>query len=399
MTLPETAIPTWPMPRSCPMLPPDQYTEMRDEPPRQVRLHDGTLAWLITSYADMRAAMLDSALSVDITLPGFPLRLPLPPDPVLHSFLRLDPPEHTRVRRMVMPSFNNTAVDSYRPAVRTLVNSLLDKMADAPHPVDLVADFAFPIPALLIGRILGVPERDMDAFAEQNVKITRCDLRNAEVAAAEFGALSQYLEGLVRDKEREPSDDLISRLLHEYVIKGEFGRDELVSMVLLLLVAGAETTASQIGLSVLTLLRHPEQVAPMLDQPGRLGRVIDELIRYWSVSQDNQVRVVKRHTELGGVPVCPGQAVVFAIVSANHDERVFTDASRFDPDRDARHHLAFGHGTHFCPGAGLARMEMEIALPALFRRFPDLRLAADLEDLSFRYDTVVYGVNELPVTW
>ncbi|MFF7249706.1 cytochrome P450 [Embleya sp. NPDC008237] len=397
-TTQDTTIPTWPMPRSCPLLPPDRYAELREEPPRQVRLDDGTLAWLVTRYADMRAAMLNPSLSVDITLPGFPLRLPLPPDPLLHSFLRLDPPEHTRVRRMVMPEFNNTAVDGYRPAVRELVQGLLDTVAEQPQPVDLLPAFAFPIPALMIARILGVPERDLDAFQEQNLALTRCDLRNADAVDA-FGALSEYLEGLVRDKEREPSDDLISRLVHLHVAKGEFGRDELVAMVLLLLVAGAETTASQIALSVLTLLRHPEQIQPMLEQPGRLGKVIDELLRYWSISQDNQVRVAKRETTLGGVPIRPGHAVVFAISAANHDDSVFTDAARFDPDRDARHHLAFGHGTHFCPGAALAKMEMEIALPALFRRFPNLRLGADLADLSFRYDTVVYGVNELPVTW
>ncbi|MFI6661482.1 cytochrome P450 [Streptomyces sp. NPDC050523] len=398
MTTPENVAPNWPMPRSCPMLPPDRYAELREEPPQQVRLDDGTLAWIVSRHRDVREAMMNPALSVDNTQPGFPQRLPIPPVPRIQSFMRMDAPEHTRLRRMVMPELSKAAVKAYRPMVTELVDTLLDDLAARPHPVDLLPTFAFPIPALTIARILGVPEGDTDVFQKQTLAITTCDV-GSDAGAEAVGLLTGYLDELIRTKESAPSDDLIGRLVRQYVATGELDHADLVAMVFLVLVAGHETTVSQLTLSTLTLIQHPDEVEKMLDHPERLDKVIDELLRYWSIPQDNQVRVAVQETELGGVPVRPGQGVVFALSAANHDESVFSDAAVFDPDRDARQHLAFGHGAHYCPGAALAKMEMEVALPALFRRFPDLHLGVDFEDLSFRHDTVVYGLNALPVTW
>lgn len=394
----EDAFPSWPMPRSCPLLPPDQYARLREEQPQRVQLDDGSLVWIVSRYDDVREAMKNPALSVDITQPGFPIRLPIPPEPRIQSFMRMDPPEHTRLRRMVMPELGASAVKAYRPMVVELVDALLDELDAAPRPVDLVPAFAFPIPALTIARILGVPDSDAEAFQAQTLALTTCDLGKADGAEA-FATLWGYLEELVRAKEAEPTDDLIGRLVRRYWATGELDHDDLVAMVFLVLVAGHETTANQITLSVLTLMRHPDQVTSMLERPDRVDLVIDELLRYWSIPQDNQVRVAIRETELGGVTIEPGQGVVFAISAANHDEAVFSDAASFAPDRDARGHLAFGHGPHYCPGASLAKLEMAVALPALFRRFPALRLAVDVDDLSFRHDTVVYGLDGLPVTW
>ncbi|KOU40425.1 cytochrome P450 [Streptomyces sp. WM6378] len=398
MTTSETVAPNWPMPRSCPMLPPDQYAELREEAPQQVRLDDGTLAWIVSRHKDVREAMMNPALSVDNTRPGFPQRLPIPPVPRIQSFMRMDAPEHTRLRRMVMPELGKSAVKAYRPMVTELVEGLLDEVAAQPHPVDLLPAFAFPIPALTIARILGVPEGDADVFQKQTLALTTCDV-GSDAGAEALGLLTGYLDELIRTKEADPCDDLIGRLVRQYWATGELDHADLVAMVFLVLVAGHETTVSQLTLSILTLIQHPHEVEKMLADPARLDKVIDELLRYWSIPQDNQVRVAVKETELGGVPVCPGQGVVFAISAANHDDSVFPDPAVFQPDRDARQHLAFGHGAHYCPGAALAKMEMEVALPALFRRFPDLRLGVDFEDLSFRHDTVVYGLNALPVTW
>ncbi|GHE15611.1 cytochrome P450 [Streptomyces alanosinicus] len=398
MTTHEESVLDWPMPRSCPMLPPDRYAQLRSVPPQQVRLDDGTLAWIVSRYQDVREAMMNPALSVDNTLPGFPQRLPIPPVPRAQSFMRMDPPEHTRLRRMVMPELNKAAAKSYWPMVQDLVDGLLDTLSGQPHPVDLLPTFAFPIPALTIARILGVPDEDADVFQKQTMALTTCD-PGSDAGAEAFGSLMAYLDDLVRSKEAEPADDMISRLVRRYVATGELVHEDLVAMVFLVLVAGFETTANQITLSVLMLLRQPQHAQAMLRGPEELDRTIDELLRYWSIPQDNQVRVAARDTELGGVPVRAGEGVVFAIPAANHDECVFPDAARFDPGRDARSHLAFGHGAHYCPGAPLAKMELQIALPALFRRFPGLRLAGDFADLSFRHDTVVYGLDALPVTW
>jgi cytochrome P450 len=380
------------------MLPPDRYTQLRGEPPQRVLLDDGSVAWIVSRYHDLRDAMKNPALSVDITQPGFPIRLPIPPLPRVQSFIRMDAPEHTRLRRMVMPELGATAVERYRPGVRQLVERLLDDLEAGPRPVDLLDTFAFPIPALTIARILGVPAEDADLFQAQTLALTTCAMGSAEGADA-FAELSAYLDRLVRSKQADPADDLISRLVLRHWATGELDHEDLVAMVFLVLVAGHETTASQLMLSILTLMMHPEETALMLERPRRLGKVVDELLRYWSIPQDNQVRVAIRPTEVGGVAVGPGEGVVFAISAANHDEAVFPDAARFHPDRDARGHLAFGFGPHYCAGAALARMEMEVALPALFRRLPGLRPAAPVEELSFRHDTVVYGLNALPVTW
>ena len=248
--------------------------------------------------------------------------------------------------------------------------------------------------------MLGVPEDDLEDFAEQTRLIVTSDASESEAMAA-FGQLSAYLDMLVRDKEKNPTDDLTSQLATQYWSTGKLDHEDLVAMVRLVLVAGHETTANQLALSALTLMRHPDAVTEMLARPDRLDGLIEELLRFWSIPQDNQVRVAVGETELGGVPVCPGQAVIFALPAANHDETVFPDPDpdRFDPSRDARHHLAFGHGAHYCPGAPLARMEMAEALPALFTKFPGLRLAEPYERLPFRHNTVVYGLDRLPVTW
>jgi cytochrome P450 len=312
--------------------------------------------------------------------------------------MRMDPPEHTRLRRMVIPELSARAINSYRPFVSELASRLLDDISAQSGPVDLVSSFALPLPALTIARILGVPAEDVDSFEAQARIVTTCDL-GLKTGADALRDLSDYLDKLVRAKESNPADDLISRLASRYVATGELDRTDLVAMVFLVLVAGHETTANQIALSVLTLIQHPQGLTTMLTRPDRMNRVIDELLRYWSIPQDNQVRVVAEETDLGGVAVCPGEAVVFALPAANHDETVFPDPARFDPDRDARHHLAFGQGPHYCPGAPLARMELELTLMALFRRFPKLRLAVDVDQLSFRRNTVVYGLDQLPVIW
>jgi cytochrome P450 len=366
------------MQRSCPTLPPDQYARLREQPPQRVRLDDDSLVWILSRYGDVRRAMKNPSLSVDITQPGFPIRLPIPPLPRVQSFMRMDPPEHTRLRRMVMPELGATAVQVYRPMVERLVDDLLDRLEAGRRPVDLLDTYAFPIPALTIARMLGVPEEDADQFQQQTLALTTCSMGSAEGAAA-FGDLSGYLDQLVRAKQAAPSDeDVIGRLVTRFWSTGQLDHQDFVAMVFLVLVAGHETTASQLMLSILTMLQHPEETRLMLEQPDQLHRGIDELLRYWSIPQDNQVRVAVRATEVGGVTIEAGEGVMFAISAANHDEKVYRDPATFCPGRDASNHLSFGHGPHYCPGASLARMEMEIALPAIFRRFPGLRLAGPL---------------------
>jgi cytochrome P450 len=396
----DAEIPDFPMRRTCPWAPPPEYAALRQEPPRQVRLHDGSLAWLVTRHGDVRLALADPRLSTDSLAPGFPrrFRLVTATVPRRQSFWRMDPPEHTRLRRMIMPQFTARAVRAKRPAVERLIGELLDDLAGRPRPADLVEAFTLPLPCLVIGEIFGIPDRDQRFFTGVTQAVLSQHARPEDVYAG-FLQMTEYLDALISAKEKDPADDLLSRLCTDYVATGQLTHDDVIAMARLMLVAGHETTAKALALSVLALLRHPGQLAELRRDPGLLKPAVEELLRYWSIPEDNIVRAALEDLEIGGARIAKGDGVLLAIPSANHDERVFPDPDRLDIHRDASQHITFGVGLHYCPGASLARLELELALPALFTRFPGLRLAVDFDDLTFRFPTLVYGVDELPVTW
>ncbi|QHC31920.1 cytochrome P450 [Streptomyces sp. HF10] len=387
----------WPMPRTCPYAPPDAYRDLREDAPTRVRIRGGD-AWLVTRHADVRRALNDNRFSADDQQPGFPLRIQLPPEPGVMSFSRMDDPEHGRLRRMALTEFTARRTRALRPEVELLVDHLLDELERRPRPVDLVTEFAVRLPALVIARMLGVPERDEADFTEQSRVVLSQEAGPEETYAA-FVTMTRLLDRLVTERTADPRDDLVSRLATRYVASGELTHDELVAMARFFLVAGHETTAHQIALSVLSLLRDPGQLAELRADPSLFKPAVEELLRYWSISQDNQVRVAVDDIELGGAHIRKGEGVVLAIPAANHDESVYPGAERLDIHRDAAGHLAFGFGPHLCPGASLARMELEVCLGRLFARFPALRLAVPVEDVRFRENTLVYGLEELPVTW
>ncbi|MGW7530535.1 cytochrome P450 [Streptomyces sp. NPDC054783] len=390
----------FPMSRTCPMAPPPAYTELRGGPPRKVRLPDGTLAWILTRYADVRAAMGDARMSMDEANPDMPHRLLVPRIPRLFSFIRMDEPEHGRLRRMVTSEFTARSVKDMRPRIREIVDQLIDDLERLPKPVDLVTEFAIPLPCLVIARIFGVPDEDISLLKEQTTIGLSQDVTPEQAIAAQIG-MSEYLDGLATRKAAEGGgDDLIGRLCSEYLATGKLTHEDLVGMVRLVLVAGHETSANQLGLSILSLLRHPDQLAEIKADPSLIRSAVEEMLRFWAISQDNIVRVAADDMELGGVHIAKGDGVVLAIPAANHDEDVFPDAARFDIHRtEAHQHLTFGHGAHYCLGATLAVAELEMALTTLFERLPGLRLAVPEEELSFRDTSLVYGLNKLPVTW
>lgn len=391
-------MPEFPMQRTCPWLPPPPYADLRQEPPQRVRLPSGGSAWLMTRHEDVRAALGDPRLSADHNNPGYALRIQVPPTPRGQSFLRMDDPEHGRLRRMVLPQFTARATKAMRPAVQRMISQLLDELADGPKPADLVASFTQPLPCMAVGSILGVADADQRVFAKMTKAILAQDTTPAEVYAAALD-MGAYLEKLIASKQENPGDDLLSDLATRQLPAGELTVDDLVAMARLILVAGYETTAKQLALSVFALLRTPDLVAELRRQPDLIKSAVPELLRYWSVSEDNIGRVAIADTEIGGVRIAKGEAVLAAIPSANHDEKIFADPSSLDFRRDASAHLAFGSGPHHCPGAPLAIQELEFAIPMLFTRFPGLRLAARVDDLEFRFPQLVYGVTALPVTW
>ncbi|MDN0197958.1 cytochrome P450 [Streptomyces sp. S.PNR 29] len=390
------ANPTYPMARQCPMSPPPQYATLRGQGPAKVDLPDGGWAWLLTSYSDVRQAMNDPRFSSDDNKMAR-ARTELPPNENLNSFWRTDEPEHSRLRHMMMTEFTAHRIKEWRPRIQALVDELLDRLQTLPRPLDLYSEFCLALPTQVIAQLLGVPQEDYRTFAEQSRTILSLD--RPEESWAAYYAMNDYLNGLMAQKEREPQDDLISRLIVDRVLTGELARDELLPMVRFILVSGYETTTSQIALSALTLMTNPSVRAQLIEDPQRITAFVEESLRFWSVSQDNVLRVVDEDMEFSGARMSVGELVVLAVPAANHDASAFPDPERFDLDRGENRHVAFGYGTHLCAGASLARREVDIAITSLLARYPDIRLACEVEELTFRQKSLVYGLESLPVTW
>ncbi|MHC1563563.1 cytochrome P450 [Actinomycetospora sp. C-140] len=393
--------PAYPMARQCPFDPPAELDAIREQDPvRRVRLWDGSTPWLVTRHDDVRAVLADPRLSSDATREGYPAtsaglatrRRAVP------SFISMDDPEHARYRRMLIPEFTVRRVEALRPSIAAITDDLLDAMAAATQPVDLVEAFALPLPSLVICRMLGVPYDDHAYFQ----RLSHCLVSTRAAADDQLAAaveLKDYLAGLVTDREKDPPDDVLGRLAGQ-VVAGELTREEAGAMGMLLLVAGHETTANMIALGTLTLLRDPAQAALVRGgEEATVRTAVEELLRLLTVVHLGRRRVAVEDVELRGVTVRAGEGVIAAGEAANRDPETFDDPDRLDVHRAPNPHVAFGHGIHQCLGQQLARIELQVAYPALLRRFPDLRAAAPVDELSFRDDMAVYGLHALPVRW
>ncbi|MFI6482523.1 cytochrome P450 [Nonomuraea sp. NPDC050663] len=394
MTLPAT----YPIARSCPLDPPQEYRLFRTgRPITRITLDfDDSVVWLVTRYEDARAILGDPRFSSDFSTPGFPARLTSqPPGP--GTFIRMDPPDHSRLRRLLLPEFTRRRVQELRPAIQRIADSLIDDMAGASPPVDLVESLALPLPSQVITELLGVPYEDREYFhyttkaiGDQSVDPQqRMKVRND---------LKTYLDELVAAKEARPGDDLLSRLGRSREEAG-VSREEVVGIATLLMVAGYETIANQIGVGTLVLLEHPDRLEQLRRDPDKLPAAIEEIIRHQTVIDYGARRAATADVEVGGELIKAGDGVVVVLASANRDEEIFHDPDRLDFDREQRDHLSFGYGIHQCMGQILARTQLEAAWSTLFRRIPGLRLAVPVEKVPFRNDMFVYGVHALPVTW
>lgn len=399
MSQTEDQLPPFPMPRSQPMLPPPAYKELRGQCPIKVQYPWGEQPWLLTRYDDVRAALASPKLSSDNANPSLPRVHPMPPGPSTVSFTHMDDPDHGRLRRTVTSEFTFRKIETMRENIQRVADGLIDGISAKGGPVDLISSFALPFPSLVMCDILGIPPKDQEFFQSRS-HIVAGKAPEDEVMRA-FGELSQYLDTLVTAKEKEPTDDLISRVTAKYVLEeARISHFEMVEMVRILLIAGHETTASMIGLSVVTLLQHPDQLQDMLADPKLLKSGVDELLRLHSITISGVVRAAVEELEVGGHTIAPDDGVAFSLLAANHDETVFPEPEKFDIRRDARNHLAYGHGVHQCIGKVLANVELEIALSTLFRRLPGLKIDVPFEEIAFRPDTrFIYGIETLPVTW
>ncbi|MBA8826270.1 cytochrome P450 [Saccharopolyspora lacisalsi] len=363
----------------------------------------GPSAWLLTRHADVRRMLGDTENFIngwgpeDLATGDGPERDPrqLSGDRS-GNLLALDPPDHNRLRRMLTPEFTVRRIRRLEPRITQIVDEHLDALERHGPPADLVAQYALPIPSLVICELLGVPPADRDEFQQRTSR--QLDTTVPEDDQVELSRQSlAYMTELVDRARQDPGDDLIGTLIREHDEK--LTNAELVGVANLLLVAGHETTSNMLGLGTLALLRHPDQLELVRDDPETVPGAVEELMRWLSVVNGGSPRMATRDVEVDGATVRCGDLVLFNLPAANRDPALADDPERFDITRTTNQHLGFGHGIHHCIGAPLARMEMKIAFPALLRRFPGLRLAVPDDEVDFATNQAIYGLKRLPVAW
>jgi cytochrome P450 len=385
-----------------PFNPPADITRLRDARPVSPMIFpDGHEGWLVTGYDAVRQLMADTRFSsrqdigvlhMPYETPGMPVATePSPQIPGM--FIAMDPPDHTRLRKRLTGAFTVKRMKQLEEHIVEVAERQLDHLAQLAPPVDLVAEFALPVPSLVICELLGVPYADRETFQVNSAKFLVKEQPLEEKMAA-FGALNTFLAELVASKRATPSDDILSDLARQ----DDLTIEELTGIAFLLLLAGHETTANMLALGTFALLEHPEQLAELRADPDLMPDAVEELMRYLSIA-DIFFRYATEDIELCGETIPAGSTVIVSLLAANHDSLRFENGDSLDIHRKARGHLSFGHGVHQCLGQQLARIEMRAGFGWLLRRFPDLRLAVAAGEVKLRTDMNIYGVHELPVTW
>ncbi|WP_433859069.1 cytochrome P450 family protein [Streptomyces kronopolitis] len=382
------------------------YAALREAGPvHRITGADGSPAWLVTRYDDVRSALADPRLSLDKRHagPGGYRGFALPPA-LDANLLNMDPPDHTRVRRLVVKAFTPGRVETLRAPVRRVADELLDAMAERGR-ADLIADYAGPLPITVICDLLGIPQRDRRDFLAWSDALITPDPSRPEAMKHAIGAMLEFYTGLIAAKRAEPGDDLLSDLIAVRDDEpGDDGgdrltEDELTSLAFLILFAGYENTVHLIGNAVLGLLDRPELLRQLQHNPAELPTTVEEFLRFDSPGPLAIRRFPRQDLEIGGVRIPAGDSVLLSIASANRDPARFPAPDVLDRGRDLSGHLAMGHGIHYCLGAPLARMEAVTAIGALLARFPGLRLDVPRGELRHRRSLRSRGLISLPVAW
>ncbi|ANZ41279.1 cytochrome [Lentzea guizhouensis] len=386
----------------CPFDPAKGLLELSGHGPVHRVEHAGESIWLVTGHDEARAVLADARMSADrFGNPRVRARMSpelfeemFPPERRAGSFISMDAPEHTRFRRLLTGQFTVRRMRQLEPRVHEIVTQQLDAMIAAGPPSDLVHDFALPVPSLVICELLGVDYGDRDEFQRTTSKLL--SLTTTVDEQIKVGTeLRRFMQGLVRAKEKAPTDDLLSGL----VTDTDLTEDELVGIANLLLIAGHETTANMLALGTFALLEHPEQLELLRRRPELTENAVEELLRYLSIIAFGVPRFAKEEVELGGATIPEGATVLVAVPAVNRDPERYPDPHELRVDRPRGHHLAFGHGIHQCIGQQLARVEMVVGFTELLRRLPGLELAVPASEVPLRTDMAIYGVHALPVSW
>jgi cytochrome P450 len=369
------------------------------EPLARVKLPYGEEGWLLTRYDDVRTALGDPRFSLaQAAVRDVPRLTPQRYGAILTD---QDPPEHTRLRRLVAKAFTARRVEQLRGRAEHITNELLDEMVKAGPPADLAQALAVPLPGLMICELLGVPYADRDQFRDWVGAWMSVTALTPEQRGQYIAQLTGYLTNLAAQRRQTPTDDLLGALVVASEEGDRLTEDEVIALSLILLAAGYESTASQITNFTYALLTHPEQLALLRSRPDLMPGAVEELTRWVPLLAVADVlpRYALADVELSGGTVRAGEPVLLAKHAANRDPRRYDDPDRLDITRDAQGQLGFGHGAHHCLGAPLARMDIQTALTALLARFPDLRLAVPEDQLEWKSGMAVRGPVALPIAW
>src|SRR5688572_15563842 len=387
-------------------------TELREEAPVHWVSQHGLESWIVTRYDEVRFVLGDARFckqpdTVPDAVRKYKAALGSPVESEVRSLLGTDPPDHTRLRRLVGKAFTPRRVDQLRPRIQQITDGLLDAASVGGDIVDLVKALTTPLPITVISELVGVPAQDQPDFKRWSdaLLLVPRDEEGNRSRQAGADALRMYFVNLVAERRRAMSPelapdaqpDLVSALLTARDEGGRLTEQELISMLMVVLAAGYETTGNMIGNALLALFDWPAERRRLQEQPDGLRLAAEELLRFVGSVMQPTLRVAREDVEVGGVVIPAGSVVVAMLAAANRDPRRFPQPDRFDPAREENPHVAFGHGVHFCLGAPLARMELEISLGTLLRRFPDVALACDRADISWRPSALLRGPAKMPV--
>ncbi|MGW4829799.1 cytochrome P450 [Amycolatopsis japonica] len=370
-------------------------------PMSRVVFPSGCEGWLVTRYEDVRLIFSDTRFSRNLLAPGAPCLIePGDFSTGEHSILNMDPPDHTRLRKLTAQAFTVRRIAGLRPRIQQIADTLLRAMAEHGPPVDLVETFAFPLPTAVMCEILGVPYEGRERFRQwSRVIVTPMAYSPAEVAQARRDGADD-MAALVAVKRETPGEDLLSVLVHARDEDGDrLTEAELIDLATQLLLAGHETTVSLIATGIVLLTGHPDQLAALRSDPSLTEGAVEEIMRFDGPADASLLRVALEDVELSAGPVRRGEAVLAHTGAANRDEAAFPGASRFDIRRRNAPQLGFGHGLHFCLGAALARLEGEIAFRTLLDGLPGLDLAVPASAITWRPPLSIRGPEAVPVTW
>jgi len=377
---------------------PEIFAQLKSCPVAQGELPDGGPAWLVGGYEQVRQVFTDRRFSRALavapgrTLQGIELS-------AADSIIAMDPPEHTRLRKLVAGAFTVRRIEALRPRVAAIVDELISALTAGPQPADLMTSFSTPLPVRVICELLGVPTADMEKFRTWSATlITDWEQDSGEIMTA-LVQLYEYFAELITIRRTRPGDDLLSALIAVRDSGDRLSEEELTNLACTILVAGYETTAHAISLSLLALLDHPAEMARLRASPRLIPGAVEELVRYVRIGVLPLARVTTEDVELGRVTIPAGETVLPIIQAANRDSSAFSEPDRLDVSRAPVSHLGFGSGAHHCLGAPLARVELQEALRGLVTRLPGLALAVPLADLRFKPGMALHNLRALPITW